>query len=372
MKGRPLLYTSYEQDSALLNTPAKRLWLLALLLTLVVLPFRAPADLVFLLASALIAAIGAIGLNIVTGYAGQVSLGHAFFIGIGAYTAAVLNGEPSAVSGVIGYGLDMWIWLPAAGLAAGLAGLIVAPIAFRLRGLYLAFVTLGLVLIGEHFFREAEFITGGVGTGRRAAEPELFGFSFAEPGTVLGIPLERDQGLYFMALIFLVVMALLARNLARSAVGRALSAVRDRDIAAEVMGVSLRRYKLLAFVISSFYAGVAGSLLYTITRFLEPTTFGLVLSVEYIAMVLIGGIATISGAILGAAFVSLLPRLIDEIPRFVPFITGSATGGFLTTQQLEQILYGLLIVLFLIFEPRGLYGIWIRVRNYWKAWPFSY
>lgn len=372
MRGRPQLYTSYEQDSALLNTPAKRWAVLLLLVILVVLPLRAPPDTVLLLATAFIASIGAIGLNLVTGYAGQVSLGHAFFLGLGAYTAAVVNGEPSVTSDVIGYGMDMWVWLPAAGLVAALAGLIVAPIAFRLRGLYLAIVTLGLVFIGEHIFREAEFVTGGVGTGRRAADPELFGFSFAEPGVILGLPLERDQGLYFMGLIFLVVMAVAARNIARSAVGRAFAAVRDRDIAAEVIGVSLRRYKLLAFVISSFYAGIAGGLLYTITRFLEPGTFGLLLSVQYIAMVLIGGAATISGSIMGAAFVTLLPRLIEEVPRFVPLISGSATGGFLTTQQLEQVLYGLLIVLFLIFEPRGLYGIWVRVRNYYKAWPFSY
>lgn len=372
MRGRPSLYTSYEQDSSLLNTPVKRFWVGALLATLVVAPFRLSPDLTLLLATAFIVSIGAIGLNIVTGYAGQVSLGHAFFIGIGAYTAAVLNGEPSTTSDVLGYGLDMWIWLPAAGLMAALAGLIVSPLAFRLRGLYLAIVTLGLVFIGEHIFREAEVVTGGVGVGRRAAEPELFGFSFADPGTVLGVPLARDQGLYFMALVVLVVMALLARNLARSSVGRAFAAVRDRDIAAEVMGVSLRKHKLMAFTISSFYAGIAGGLLYTITRFLEPSSFGLLLSVQFIAMVLIGGVATISGSILGAAFVTLLPRAIEEAPRFAPFISASASGGFLTTQQLEQILYGVLIVVFLIFEPRGLFGLWVRVRNYFKAWPFSY
>lgn len=372
MRGRPLLYTSYERDSSLFNTPAKRIGVVALLVVAAVLPFRVSPDLTLLLATAMIAAIGAIGLNLVTGYAGQVSLGHAFFIGLGAYTAAVINGEHSLTSDVLGYGLGMWAWLPAAGLVAALAGLIISPLAFRLRGLYLAIVTLGLVFIGEHVFREAEAITGGVGVGRRAAEPELFGFSFAEPGTVLGIPLARDQGLYFMALIFFLVLALLARNLVRSAVGRAFAAVRDRDIAAEVMGVSLRKYKLLAFVISSFYAGIAGGLLYTITRFLEPSSFGLLLSVQFIAMVLIGGVGTIAGSILGAAFVTLLPRFIEEVPRFVPIISSSASGGFLTTQQLEQILYGLLIVLFLIFEPRGLFGIWIRVRNYFKAWPFSY
>jgi branched-chain amino acid transport system permease protein len=200
----------------------------------------------------------------------------------------------------------------------------------------------------------------------------LLGFSFDEPGEIFGTALTRSQGLYLMGLIFLIVFALLARNLARSAVGRAFAAVRDRDIAAEVMGVSLRRYKALAFTISSFYAGVAGALLYTLTGFLEPGSFDLLLSVQYIAMVLIGGVATISGSIMGAAFITLLPRVVQEFPRFIPFVSGGQQGGLITTQQLEQILYGLLIVAFLIFEPRGLYGLWVRIRNYWRAWPFSY
>ena len=369
-RGRPELVGSYEEDMALLNTPAKRRSTAVAILVALSLPFVLADDILFRFAAMFIAAIGAIGLNIVTGYAGQVSLGHAFFLGLGAYTAAVFNGDTG--SNVVGLGLGMEVWLPAAGIVAALAGLIVSPIAFRLRGLYLAVVTLGLVFIGEHIFREAEFLTGGVGVGRPAAFPELLGFSFDQPGAILGTTLTRSQGLYFMGLIFLIVFALLARNLARSAVGRAFAAVRDRDIAAEVMGVSLRRYKALAFTISSFYAGAAGALLYTLTGFLEPGSFDLLLSVQYIAMVLIGGVATISGSIMGAAFITLLPRAVQEFPRFIPFVSGGQTGGLVTTQQLEQILYGLLIVAFLIFEPRGLYGLWVRVRNYWKAWPFSY
>ena len=369
-RGRPELVGSYDEDMALLNTPLKRRSTGAAILLALLLPFMVTDEILFRFAAMFIAAIGAIGLNIVTGYAGQVSLGHAFFIGLGAYTAAIFNGDPG--SNVVGFGLGMEVWLPAAGLVAAIAGLIVSPIAFRLRGLYLAVVTLGLVFIGEHIFREAEFLTGGVGVGRPAAFPELLGFSFDEPGAVFGTALTRSQGLYLMGLIFLIVFALLARNLARSAVGRAFAAVRDRDIAAEVMGVSLRRYKALAFTISSFYAGVAGALLYTLTGFLEPGSFDLLLSVQYIAMVLIGGVATISGSIMGAAFITLLPRVVQEFPRFIPFVSGGQQGGLITTQQLEQILYGLLIVAFLIFEPRGLYGLWVRIRNYWRAWPFSY
>jgi branched-chain amino acid transport system permease protein len=369
-RGRPELFGSYAEDMALLNTPAKRRWMTAALVAAAALPFIVTDEILFRFATMFIAAIGAIGLNIVTGYAGQVSLGHAFFLGLGAYTAAIVNGDTEA--DVLGYGFGMELWLPAAGIVAGVAGLLVSPIAFRLKGLYLAVVTLGLVFIGEHIFREAELLTGGVGVGRPAAVPELFGFSFDQPGVVLGTELTRSQGLYFMGFLFLVVFALLARNLARSAIGRAFAAVRDRDVAAEVMGVSLRKYKALAFTISAFYAGIAGALLYSLTGFLEPGSFNLLLSVQYIAMILIGGVATISGAIMGAAFITLLPRLVQELPRFIPFVTGAEAGGLVTTQQLEQILYGLLIVAFLIFEPRGLYGLWIRVRNYWKAWPFSY
>jgi branched-chain amino acid transport system permease protein len=371
IRGRPELFTSYEREMAVLNTRAKRVWVAVLIVVAVVwAPFQLRDDLVFQLATVFIVAIGAIGLNLVTGYAGQVSLGHAFFIGLGAYTAAIVNGEPG--TDVVGLGLGMHVWLPAAGIVAALAGFLVSPIAFRLKGLYLAVVTLGLVFIGEHLFREAEFLTGGLGVGRPAALPELFGFAFDRPSTVVGVSINRSQGLYFMGFVALAVMALLARNLARSAVGRAFAAIRDRDIAAEVMGVSLRRYKALAFTISSFYAGIAGALLYTLTGFIEPGSFNILLSVQFIAMVLIGGVATISGSIAGAAFVILLPRFVQELPRFLPFVTGAQEGGFLTTQQLEQVLYGLLIIAFLIFEPRGLYGIWVRARNYWRAWPFSY
>lgn len=370
MRRRPRLYTSYEHDSALLNTPAKKVWLAVLLVALLLLPFNLNESLVVLIATAFVASIGAIGLNIVTGYAGQVSLGHAFFFGLGAYTAAVLNGDPQGQ--LVGYGLGMEVWLPAAGIVAALAGLLVSPVAFRLRGLYLAIVTLGLVFIGEHLFREAESFTGGTGVGRAAAQPVLFGFAWTDHPQIAGVELTRGQGLYFMGLIFLVVLALPARNLARSAIGRAFAAVRDRDLAAEAMGVSLAKYKALAFTISSFYAGISGALLATITGYLEPSGFNLSLSVRYIAMILIGGVATISGSIMGAAFVTLLPRAIQEVPRFIPVISGAATGGFLTTQQFEQILYGLLIIVFLIIEPRGLYGLWVRVRNYWTQWPFSY
>ena len=363
---RPRLFVRYVDEAAILPTPVARFWFAAGLLALVVLPFYLPRDLLILAATTFIAAIAALGLNLVTGYAGQVSLGHAFFLGVGAYTGAALSGDP-ADGRVIGLGLDMAVWLPAAGLAAAGLGALVAPLAVRLKGLYLAFVTLGLVVLGEHVFRNWVRLTGGVGVGRPASVLDLGGFRFDRGGEVLGVMVSREQRTYYLALGVSLVMALAAKNLARSRVGRAFTAVRDRDVAAEVMGVPLARTKLIAFAVSSFYAGVAGSLLYSVTGTVEPSGFNLYLSVIYIAMVLIGGAGTIAGSLLGAAFLTLSPRVLDTLLH----ATGVGVGG-LTSAQLERLVFGVLIVVFLIFEPRGLFGIWVRVRDYWKTWPFSY
>ena len=337
MRGRPNLYSSYRADAAILPTSTQKVAFVLGIVAILVLPLVGLSRVwLILLATTFVSAIGAIGLNLVTGYAGQISLGHAFFLGVGAYVGAALSGDPDAR--VIGFGLDMLIWLPAAGLVAAAVGALVAPVALRLKGLYLALVTLGLVFLGEHIFRNWDSLTGGTGVGRKPAVLQLLGWRFDEPGAI---------------------------------VGRAFAAVRDRDIAAEVMGVDLTRYKILAFAVSSFYAGVAGALYFTVTGFVDPTSFNLLLSILFIAMVVIGGASSIAGSIMGAAFVVLLPQIIDSASGWLPFI-GDGAGGVLSPAQLERILFGVLIVVFLIFEPLGLYGIWIRVRNYWKAWPFSY
>lgn len=396
MRGRPGLIADYSTDTAMFRSGVARFWFLAGLIVLVVLGaggtipvlgLSLQGEVLLLAVTALFASIGAIGLNVVTGFAGQVSLGHAFFLGLGAFTSAILGGvgETRQVfdleSGefveqtlLVGYELDMLIWLPAAGLVAALAGLIISPVAFRLRGLYLAFVTLGLVFIGEHIFREAEVYTGGVGVGRETPPLTLLGFSFDEESEVLGITLSSNQKLFFLGLALLLVFALAAKNLSRSRLGRAMAAVRDRDIAAEMMGIDLVRTKVAAFVISSFYAGVAGALLFTAVGRLQPESFNLLLSIEFIAMIFIGGVATITGSIFGAVFITYLGsivRWLSGIPLF-GFISTSPTGGFPTVAEMEQIMFGLLIVGFLIFEPMGLNGIWMRIRNYWKSWPFSY
>ncbi|MEX1178937.1 MAG: branched-chain amino acid ABC transporter permease [Nitriliruptor sp.] len=369
-RGRPELYTRYASDQALLNTPGKRSGVGLLLLLALALPFLVSRDITSLMATAFIFAIGAIGLNLVTGYAGQVSLGHAFFVGLGAYTAAFV-GTPASGS-LRGLGLEMWAWLPAAGLVAALVGFLVAPLAARVRGLYLAILTLGLVFIGEHLFKELRSFTGGPGIGRRAAAPVLFGFDFNAPQTVLGIDLTASQLYYVFSLVMLVLFAIGARNLARSKMGRAFAAVRDRDIAAEVMGVQLTKTKVLAFTVSSFYAGVCGGLLAVTYGQPTPENFNLNLSVIFLAMILVGGVATISGAITGAVVIQMLPRFVQWLSEFVPGISRSSQGGVISVDQLEGILFGVLIVVFLVIEPRGLFGLWLRIRNYWKAWPFSY
>lgn len=412
MRGRPLLYTSYSQDQALLNTWTKKTVALLFLAFLLVSPFGVipgfgflgANDWVKLISQAFIFAIGALGLNILTGLAGQVSLGHAFFLGVGAYTAAWLGGE--AGSALLGLGLPMWVWLPAAAIVPALIGVAVGPTAVRVRGLYLAIVTLGLVIIGEYFFRNWKSLTGGSQAGRshpafelRWWKEETPFFSFGEDTEIFGIAVSSEVLTYGLMLAFLIVAILVAKNIQRTRVGRAFQSIRDRDVAAEVMGVDEFRYKLLAFGLSSAFAGVTGALLASFVGRTIPERFDLFLSVQFIAMIIIGGAGTVSGTLMGAAFVVLLPRIVRDVTDWLAEIVRSGEGllarigdlfiatsptdfGLINTlpgvgpglsiDQLNAVLFGLLIILFLIFEPLGLYGIWLRIRNYWKGWPFTY
>ena len=318
----------------------------------------------------LIASIGSLGLNLLSGMAGQVSLGHAFFIGVGAFSGAAISSQSSTtLSGVefIGLGLPWWVGVIGGGLIAAVIGVIIGPAAVRLRGLYLSLVTLALVFLGEFLFLSPalEGITGAV-RGRSVDSIEF-------------LPFIEDSGeqLYYACAIVAVVAYLLGRNLVRGRVGRAFQATRDRDIAAEVMGVNVTWAKLTAFGVSSFYAGAAGVLLGVFlgnplgSNFGGPT--GLLLSVEYVAMIVIGGIGTVSGSAFGAVFVVALPELVAYVSNqgWLPFVAEPGTGSF-DAAAFSVILFGVFIVVFLVFEPRGLFGIWLRVRNYWKGWPFSY
>ena len=373
LRGRPQLYTDYAADQAIWNTPAKRAWTVVLILVVLTIPapLYLSRDMTSLLTTVFIYAIGGIGLNLVTGYAGQVSLGHAFFLGLGAYTAAFFGGEPTA--SVHGLGLELWLWLPLAGIVPALVGFAVAPLAARVRGLYLAILTLGLLFLGEHVFKEARSFTGGAGIGRAPADPVVGGLNLYARHTILGVDLPRETLFYYLCFLLLLVLGIAARNLARTRMGRAFAAARDRDVAAEIMGVPLLRTKTLAFTLSSFYAGIAGALLVVVWGWTTPENWNLFLSIEFLAVILIGGLATISGSIMGAAFVVLMPRLVEHVAPQVPFIaTRVGEPGLLTVFQLQGMLFGALIIVFLVLEPRGLFGLWLRIRNYWKAWPFSY
>jgi branched-chain amino acid transport system permease protein len=370
-RGRPELYTGYAADQAIWNTPAKRWSTVVLFVAALSLPWLLNRDHMTLATLVVVYAVSGIGLNLLSGFAGQISLGHAIFMGFGAYTAALLGG--SSTSTVNGYELDLLIWLPMAGLVPAFIGWLFAPLAARVRGLYLAILTLGLLFIGEHFLKESSWLTGGAGLGRKPASPIALGFDFYARRTVLGTELAAIGVFYLFTLLVLVVLAVLARNLTRTRFGRAFSAVRDRDIAAEVMGVPLLRTKRLAFTLSSFYAGIGGALYTIAVGGMTPERWNLQMSIDFLVVVLIGGVATISGPIIGAAFVVLVPRLIETFAGSIPFISSSiGGGGILNVFEFQRLLFGVIIVLFLVFEPRGLFGVWIRVRNYFKAWPFSY
>jgi len=369
VRGRPRLYTSYGRDSALLNSPAKRWWTLAVIAVVLVLPFWLTRDLTHLVSVAMVMAIAGIGLNLLTGYAGQISLGHPFFMAIGAYTGAVVAGEPGSI--VIGWELDLAIALVLAAVVAGLVGLVVAPLATRVRGLYLAVLTLGLLMLGEQVFKQWASVTGGSGVGRAGALPVLFGNDLERTYAVGPLLIQPHVSLYLLCLVLLVILAVAARNLARSRTGRAFAAVRDRDIAAEIMGVNLLRTKTLAFMLSSAYAGVAGCLYAILIGRVTPEQWNILFAINLLAIVVIGGVATISGSLIGAAFVVLMPRLLEWLAPWLPFVS-TGSGGLITIFQLQSILFGLLIVLFLILEPRGLFGLWHRIRTYFTTWPFSY
>lgn len=367
-RGRPSLYTSYAANQALLNTRTKRVWTALFLVAIILAPFLWPS-MNYLLTMAIIIAIGGVGLNILTGYAGQLSLGHAFFMGLGAYTAAILGGD--AGTHTWGLGLDLAIVLPAAGIVPAVIGAVVAPLATRVRGLYLAVLTLGLLIMGEQVFKMIIPVSGGQGVGRGVSNRVLFGMDLTATYKVGPLLIKPDVTFFFLTLVIFLIGAVAAANLTRGRFGRAFAAVRDRDLAAEVMGVNLLHTKTLAFWISSGYAGVAGALYSMHIGRIVAEQWNLFLSIDLLAVVVIGGSATLAGTIIGAAFVVLLPRLLEALTAIIPGLSASG-GGFLNVFQLQTIVFGVLIILFITLEPRGLYGLWVRIRNYFKAWPFSY
>lgn len=349
----------YEDEYRRWRTPWQRTGLVVLLLLYVLVPLNASDFWLSVLAYAGIAAIGAIGLNLLTGFTGQISLGHAAFVGLGAYSAGYFGEE---------LGLPLPLWLLIAAAIGGVIGGVIGPFALRLRGNYLAIITLGLVFLGEHVYNNWRGLTGGP-TGRSVEAPASLIVDFNQ----LGAGLSRNQGWVYLIWGIVLLVALLASNLVRTRPGRAMQAVRDRDVAAEVVGVSLAKYKVGAFVISSALAALAGALVGAYQTYVSPTEWTLLVSIQYLAIIIVGGLGTVFGAVLGALFVGSMPRLIEEYSGSIPFVAASAGDeGVITVFALNQALFGLLVVGFLVFEPRGLAAVWLRLKLWFRGWPFSY
>ncbi|MFF8316325.1 branched-chain amino acid ABC transporter permease [Streptomyces bobili] len=305
------------------------------------------------------AAIGAVGLGLLSGTAGQLSLGHAFFLAVGAYGYTWLAGDP-------GPALPPALAAVLAVLLAGAAGGLFSPVAGRVRGIYLGIATLALVFLGHHLLLTADSVTGGF-NGRSVPPLTLGGFGFTADDpelTVLGVPFGAEERLWYLGLALFALTWFTARGLLRGRPGRALSAVRDSETAAAVMGVNVARYRSAAFVVSSMYAGLAGVLLALSFRRVVPDYFGLALSVDYLAMIVIGGLGSVAGATAGAFFVTALPLLMTRYADQLPLVAAPGTGGegALGPTEAARYLYGAVIVVILLYAPDGLHGLFRRVR----------
>jgi branched-chain amino acid transport system permease protein len=299
-----------------------------------------------------IAVVGALGLNILVGYTGQISVGHGAFMSVGAYTAANLATRLD---------LPFWAALPLGGLMAAAVGAVVGIPSLRIKGLYLAIATLAGQLIIEWTINHVTWISGGVQASIAVPRPRLFGLQIAS---------QREM-YYF--LLFFVVLALVATlNLVRSRIGRAFIAIRDHDVAAEIIGIDIFRYKLLAFAISSFYAGVTGVLYTYYLGVANYEQFQIVISIDYLAMIIIGGLGSVLGSIFGAAFITLLPIVIRYAMEAFGSLIFSPAAILNIIPNLRLILFGALIIFFLVVEPEGLNRLWRNIRNYFRVWPFAY
>lgn len=316
------------------------IWTSALIVALILMPLVAPRYWIFFAGLLGINIIATHGLNIMTGYTGLLSLGHAAFVGVGAYTVALAQ---------MHLGLPFFVTIPLAGIASAIIGIGFGLPSLRIRGLYLVIATLAAQFILNFVFVHWQSVTNGD-----------VGLS-VEPASIFGYALNNETRIYYLILFFVVLFTLFTVNIIKSRVGRAFIAIRERDRTAEVLGVEIVQYKLAAFALGSFYAGVAGALLAYFNRFVNPEQFGLLLSVFFLSTVIVGGMGSTLGAILGALFMTFLPELLRE----GALIVGGTFGFDIATilVPLREAIFGLLMVTFLILEPRGLAQLWKRVRR---------
>jgi branched-chain amino acid transport system permease protein len=367
------LVVDRAQELRMFPGPLARLGLVALAIAYFVIPGQLPDKDLNILTLCGIYAIGALGLNLLTGYAGQVSLGHATLYGAGGFAANWFGSR---------WDLPIWLFLPLAGLVGFLIGCVIGPFALRLRGNYLAIVTLGLLFVGEHLFNNWRSVTGG-GLGTATNElPAVIGPLDFEDLDVSGVVYTRDQGMFWLTWALVALVALLVKNVVRSRPGRALQAVRDRDVSAEVIGVSLARTKIAAFAASSAIAGFAGGLFAVWKQYLNPADFGgqggLFLSITFVAIIIIGGVGTVMGPIIGALVVIGGQELIkrnstsDLFGWLIKDPTDLSDTAPFAIGEFNSIVFGLAIIGFLLVEPRGIAALWFRVKAYFLTWPFRY
>ena len=343
-----IYFRSYERESALRHTKAERVRLAAVAIALVVAPFVLTPYWLTIGNQIGIAVVGAIGLNLLTGFTGQISLGQGGFLAVGAYTSGFL---------VTRLGVPTLFGVVAAILVTALVGAFFGLPALRLKGLYLAIATLASQFIILYLVRNWEFLTGGVDS-LVVPSPEVLGFQ-----------LTSDFRWYWVIIAVAVLATLAATNLVRSSIGRAFVAIRDQDVAAEVIGVEVVRYKLFAFAVSSGFVGLAGALTAHYRNIVTWERFTLEVSILFLAIIIVGGLGSVSGSVYGSMFMFVLPA---EIQRL-----GTALGDTapFISRQLPAVqlgVFGLVIILFLIFEPRGLARVWQRMRDYVRLWPFRY
>jgi branched-chain amino acid transport system permease protein len=343
----------YYEDVQLFSSGVVVFWFIVLLAFLALFPFLFKNYYVYMANYMAINVLVAIGLNILVGYTGQISLGHAGFFAIGAYTTVTL---------MLKVHLPFVLALPAAALATALFGFLIGLPALRLEGPYLSIATLGFGLTITQVIGRIDFFGGRQGL----HPPDL---------TIGPWHLDSDRDFYYLLITITVILTLAARNLIKTKVGRAFIAIRDADIAAETMGVNLMYYKTLAFAVSAFYTGLAGGLYAFVLRFIEPQLFSLLMSIVFLAMVVVGGLGSVFGAIAGACLLSWLDlelRNILDIPYLGAWLEVLSKSYFSITgvSNIQLILYGLIMVLIMLFEPLGIYGFWIRTKIYWKTWPF--
>lgn len=333
---------SYLQDIQLFKYGSTKVWYGLLVLLMLALPLVIGTYWTSLLTLIAIYAIVALGMNLLTGYAGQISMGHAVFFAVGAYTSAYFTMK---------LGFPFWVALPCGGILSAILGICIGLPALRMKGLYLAIATMGFGFIAEQVMVSWESVTNGV-NGIMLERPRIAGFDFTS-----------DTSYYYLVFVVLVVMMIIIKNILRTPTGRALVALRDSEVAAESMGINLAVYKTAAFSISAFYAGIAGSLFAHHMLFIGPENFDIVVSINFLVMIIIGGMGSVHGAVFGAIFMTLLPELISIAKDYLPAAIGQQSG-------LQGTVYGLILIFFVLFEPLGLYGRWLKIKFYFENFPY--